>query len=217
MERTYSLYRTDGRIYFTLFCLVLLGITFLSREVLLTEEVYFSSLSEQMGAERIQAMLQLQKDWEWAGYLFVPVYHLLKFATIALCLNVGTLLFNFKVPFKRLFQVAMLAELVFLIPLIIKTVWFLLIQTDFTLEDFQQFYPFSLLSLFETGSVAQWWLYPLQLVNVFEIAYWLLLAYGLHQVLQTHYDNALKLVLASYLPALLLWVTLVTFLSVSMG
>ncbi len=181
MERAYALYQIDGRMLFTFFCLFLLVTTFLSREFLLTEEIYFSSLGEQMGADRIQAMLQLQKDWEWAGYLFVPIYHLFKFTIIALCLNTSTFIFNIQVHFKKLFQVAMLSELVFLLPLVIKMGWFLFVQTDFTLNDFQQFYPFSLLSLFETASVEQWLVYPLQLANVFEIAYWLILAYGLHQ------------------------------------
>ena len=212
-----NVYQADQRIFFVCFCLTLLGFTFLSKELLLTEEIYIASLGDQMGVERVQAMLQLQEDWQWLGYVLIPVLYLLKFALIALCLNVGTLLFDYKIPFPKLFRLAMMAETIFLIPILLKPLWFLLVQTSFTLDDFQYFYPLSLLNLFESGSVAPWWVYPLQLANVFEVVYWLLLAYGLHRLLRTHYDRALTLVLASYLPGLLLWITVVTFLSVSLG
>lgn len=217
MNHLSKIYQTDQRILFAILCSLLLGFTFLSKETLVSDEMYLNSLGDQMGVDRVKAMLQLQKEWEWAGYALVPVIYLLKLTLIALCLNIGTVLFNFKVPFSKLFRVALLAEAVFLIPVLLKLLWFLLVETSFTLEDIQYFYPLSLLNFFEPGSVAQWWVYPLQLANAFEVAYWLLLAYGLHRLLRTHYDQALTLVLTSYLPGLLLWVTLVTFLTVSLG
>ena len=217
MNNLSKIYQADQRVLFAILCCLLLGSAFFSKEVLVSDEIYLNSLGDQMGVDRAKAMLQLQQKWEWAGYALVPVLYLLKLTLIALCLNVGTLLFNFKVPFRQLFRVALLAEVVFLIPVVLKLLWFLLVQTSFTLDDLQYFYPLSALNFFEPGSVAQWWVYPLQLANVFEVAYWLLLAYGLHRLLKTHYDQALTLVLASYLPGLLLWVTLVTFLSVSLG
>lgn len=217
MKTLHKIYRTDQRLLFAFFCIAILGLTLLSKELLLTEEIYVATLSEQMGVDRVQAMLQLQAKWEWVGYAILPLLYLLKFTLIALCLNVGTLLFSYRIPFKKLFRLAMVAEVVFLVPVLLKLLWFLRVQTSFTLEDLQYFYPLSLLNLFESGSVAKWWVYPLQLVNVFELVYWLLLAYGLHRLLRTHYDRALTLVLSSYLPGLLLWATLIVFLSVSFG
>jgi hypothetical protein len=56
-----------------------------------------------------------------------------------------------------------------------------------------------------------WFVYPFQVLNLFEIAYWLLLAYLLGKALQTHTDEGLKIVAASYGSALLLWVVAVMF------
>ncbi len=212
-----KIYQADQRFLFAVLSCLLLGLTFISKEVLVNDEVYLSSLSDQMGVDRVKAMLQLQREWEWAGYVLIPIFYSLKLTLIVLCLNIGTLLFNFKVSFSQLFRIALVAEVVFLLPVVIKLLWFLLVQTSFTLEEVQYFYPLSALNFFEPGSVAKWWVYPLQLANAFEVAYWLLLAYGLHRLLRTHYDRALTLVLASYLPGLILWVTLITFLSVSLG
>ena len=217
MQSLQKIYQADQRLLFFLLCTFLLGFSLLSKELLITEEVYLESLGDQMGVDRVKVMLKLQAEWEWVGYALVPVLYLLKLILIALCLNVGTLLFNYKVPFHKLFRLALIAETVFLVPILLKLLWFLLVQTSFTLDDFQYFYPLSMLNFFESGSVAKWWVYPLQLANVFEVAYWLLLAYGLHRLLKTHYDQALTLIFVSYLPGLILWVTVVTFLTVSMG
>ena len=217
MNHLSKVYQADQRLLFVVLSCLLLGLTFISKEVLVNDEIYLSSLSDQMGVDRVKTMLQLQREWEWAGYVLIPVLYLLKLTLTALSLNVGTMLFNFKVSFNKLFRIALLAEAVFLLPIVLKLLWFIFVQTSFTLDDLQYFYPLSALNFFEPGSVATWWVYPLQLANAFEVAYWLLLAYGLHRLLHTHYDRALTLVLASYLPGLLLWVTLVTFLSVSLG
>ena len=204
-------------LYFAVFCLIIIFLTYISKEFLVSEEMYYTTLGEQLSYDSIEKMLALQEKWQWVGYIVIPLIYLLKFSLIAMCLSIGAVLGNQKVSFKKLFHIVMIAEAIFLLPAIIKIVWFMFIQTDYGLEDLQFFYPLSLLSIFDAGTVAQWWLYPLQLLNVFEVIYWFALAYGLHQVLKKSVNDMLGFVLSTYGVGLLLWLVMVTFLSVSIS
>ena len=92
----------------------------------------------------------------------------------------------------------MYAEAIFLLPAIIKLLWFAFVQTDYTLEELQYFYPLSLLNLFEVGELEAWWVYPFQVINVFEIGYWIVLAYALSKLLSKSFNNALGFVMSTY-------------------
>jgi hypothetical protein len=71
------------------------------------------------------------------------------------------------------------------------------------------------LQLFDVKSLAIWQIYPLQLLNVFEMVYWGLLAYWLKRLLNITLTKSMEMVIASYGTGLLLWVVFVTFLSLN--
>lgn len=143
--------------------------TFLSLVVqyfLISDTLYFNSLSEKLGYEQIQDLLTNGEKWAWLGYALIPIIYAIKCSLVALCLGLGCFFITNRFEFKKLFGVAVAAEFVFLIPAAGKLLWFLFIQTDYTLEDLQLFYPLSALSLFDYHAVQPWLLYPLQVLNV---------------------------------------------------
>ena len=52
---------------------------------------------------------------------------------------VGALFFDLKLKFGQAFKVAILADVVFIVPMLIKIFWFMVIQQDYTLQDLQMF------------------------------------------------------------------------------
>lgn len=196
----------------SLFTILLL---LLSQTFLVTEELYYQSLGEQLSVDQIAQLLNVQSKYEFLSYIFIALLNLLKCSVIGLTIYTGTIIFGLKVKFKNVFRIVVLAEFIFLIPLVLKFVWFYFIQSDYTLDDLQFFYPLSILNIFEKGSISQFLVYPLQLLNLFEVAYWFLLAFGIHKLIKSDYEKSLKLVLSSYLPAMLLWVVFVMFLTVT--
>lgn len=205
----------DKRIYFLFLVLAIAFITFITNEFLVNEELYYDAFSQQLSYERINEYFLFQQKWVWLAYIIIPVVYLIKFTLVAICLGTGLLLWGYKISFIKLFQIALIADSIFLIPALIKVFWFLFIQTDYTLTDLQYFYPLSILNLFDSGSLDIWFIYPLQLLNLFELLYWLVLAYGLYLILKESYDEMLKVVLSSYGFGLLLWAIFITFLNVS--
>ena len=154
---------------------------YLYEYILVDENIYFGFYAEQLTYEQIEDMLANGKKWEWLSYAIIPFFYAIKLCLVAGCLSIGALFVSNRFEFKKMWGAALVAEFVFIVPIILKILWFAFIQTNYTLKDLQLFYPLSLLNLFDVGSVEPWLLYPLQVFNVFEVVYWLLLAWGVAQ------------------------------------
>ncbi|GAB2581697.1 hypothetical protein GCM10027190_33650 [Spirosoma areae] len=192
-------------------------LTFAGQHLLISDELYFNALAEQMTFEQIEESIDQSHQWSWLAYVILPVFNLIKFTFVAALISLGYYFATNRWVFKPFFRVAVQAELVLLFPAVIKLIWFLFVQTDYSLNDLQFFYPLSLLNLFESQSIDNYLLYPLQLANLFELAYWLVLAYGVSQVIEIPMPKAFGLVAASYGSGLLVWVAFIMFLTVSMS
>ncbi len=211
-------FRPISKLYlFFVISFTAIGLAWLVNEILITDDLYFEYFGEQLTYERIVNQIEISKEWSWVGYAILPFIYLIKFFLVAACLSIGILLTGHSVPFKNLFQVAIYGELVFFITPVIKIFWFGVFFTDYTLQDLQYFSPVSLLSLVDRDSIEPWLVYPLQLVNVFEIVYWLILAFGLYSLTNERYSKMLGLVASSYGVGLLLWTVFIVFLSVSIA
>ena len=191
------------------------SIAFLSNQCLVSDTLYYNSFAEQLTADKIDALIDQTQQWAWLGYVFIPIIYLLKFSVIALILLTGFFIINKKVSFSLLFKAVMLAEIPFLLVPLIKLLWFMFIQTDYTFQDLQYFFPLSALQLFEVANLPTWQIYPLQLLNLFELVYWISLAYWLKRLLLISLTSGMEMVIASYGTSLLLWVVFITFLSLS--
>ncbi|WP_181163827.1 hypothetical protein [Pontibacter mangrovi] len=195
--------------------IVSLFLLFVSKKLLLDDGLYYEAFSDQLSISQISSLIERQNNYEILTYTLVAVTILVKCSVIALILYTGTICMGVNIEFNKLFKIAIISDFIFLIPNILKIGWFCCIQNNYTLSDLQFFYPLSALNIFETNSISQIWIYPLQLLNVFEVAYWFLLAFGIHRLIKSNFDKSLKLVLSSYIPAMLLWVVFIMFLTVT--
>ena len=156
--------------FFFTIIIILLAITYLSNQLLISETLYYITFAEQLTAEKIDGLIEQTRKWAWLGYVFIPIIYLLKFSLISLVLLTGFFFIDKKVSFSLLFKAVMLAEIPFLLVPLIKLFWFLFIQTQYNFNDLQYFYPLSALQLFEIKTLAIWQIYPLQLLNVFFVS-----------------------------------------------
>ena len=165
----------------------------------------------------VQNYIESQKKWWWVEYALTPVLIGIKILLVAFCLNFLKLfeLPNIeKVKFTDFVFLALIAESVFIIAGFYKFVNFYFINTDYTLEDLQTYYPISLINLREHISTEKWLAYPLQLANLFELFYWGFLTWGVRELLEEKisYIKSFGLVAITYGIGLLFWVATVCFL-----
>jgi hypothetical protein len=186
------------------------------REIVLTEDVYYASLGEQLSVERIEEILSRKGEWNWLAYLIRIPFYGIKLFLMAICLLTGLFFINQKSTLGDLFKVALKAEFVLLVPSLITLIWFGVFRSDaYTFSDIGDFAPLSLLNLTSAENMEEWQKYLLRSVNAFELLYIGMLAYGLSEVMENGFGQSIKIVLASYGSALLLWTVFVVFMFIN--
>ncbi|WP_336128009.1 hypothetical protein [Mesoflavibacter sp. CH_XMU1422-2] len=182
-----------------------------------TNEVTINSLTDQLSRDQIQNILNLKKKWQWIGYVLLPLVLVIKITIIAAILDIGCFFFGKEIKYKKLFNIVVKAEFIFLLVIIFKTTWFYFFQTNYTLEDLQYFYPLSAINIIGYEGLQPWFIYPFQVLNLFELAYWLILAYLIGKELNENTDKGMSIVASSYGVSLLIWIVGVMFFTLNMS
>ena len=192
-------------------------LTFISKELLNTDNLVANSLAGQLTSEQIENALNFKEKWQWAGYALIPFFLLIKVFVIAVILDAGMFFFDKEIRYKRIFNIVVQAEFVFLLVIVFKTLWFYFFQQDYTLEDLQYSYPLSALNIVGYKGLQTWFIYPFQVLNLFELVYWFILAYLIGKELKIATEKGLTIVASSYGVALLIWVVGVMFFTLNMS
>ena len=202
---------------FCIFCLYMIAFMYIQHLFLINDQLYYNSLSDQLTYDRIEKMLAFQKKWSWLGYCFLPVIYAIKFLLIGSCLLVGSIFVKHKLKFSEAFKIALLSDIVFIIPMLLKVGWFLFFHKDYNLDDVQRFSPLSMINLFDYKNLSVLWVYPLQSLNLFEVLYIFVLGFWIYKFGAKNYEKGLNLALSTYLPGLVIWIVTVMFLTISLN
>lgn len=194
--------------------LILLGEA--TKAILKIDALQYSSMAEKLTSQQLNQYFEFQNKWKWVSYFFIPIYIAIKTSIIAIVLYIGTYFFSQKeVVYKSLWTIVIKAEFVFLLVGIAKIIWFSFFQTKYNFEDIQYFYPLSALNIIGYKELETWFIYPFQTLSLFELTYWLILAYLIGKETETNMDKGLKIVAYSYGPTLLLWITTIMFFTLN--
>ena len=206
---------------FILIILLYSLLTFLDKTYITTDSKIFDFLAKDYPSSVVQNYIESQKKWWWVSYAVTPVLIGIKVLLVAFCLNFVKIISEKleDVKFRDILTVVLIAEFVFIIAGFYKFFNFYLIDTDYTLETLQTYYPLSLINYKEAISTEKWLAYPLQLANVFELMYWGVLAWGIWQLAdkKISYQRSLGYVALTYGIGLLFWVGVVCFLILSVS
>ncbi len=165
-------------------------LAYISFIILPINDLIYQSYSVKLTALQIKEIFALQEKWNWLSYTIIPILLLIKTTLISSILYIGTFFYSkVKVTFKQLFNAVVKAEFVFLGVGVLKIIWFYFFQANYTLEDLQYFYPLSALNIVGYQGLDSWFVYPLQVLNLFELAYWLLLSYFIGKLAFTERDK----------------------------
>ena len=187
-----------------------LTLIFLSNKYILTVNFYERNGQALSGIPDMQSLVYDQiKN---LIYIYAFFYLVIKVLLIATLLATGLFFFDTAVSFRRLILLVIRCEFIFLIPAAVKLLWFWQERKIVDLVTWQNFYFLSAAMIIPDIKPAL--LLPLQTINAFEIAYWFLLAAGIAKVALISFDKALRIVCLSYIPALLIWITFLVYLTI---
>lgn len=184
--------------FFFLLCLLTFLVLFIKKTFIEYEITAFQILDErgQLGLFKMISTLQ---------YLSIPVIYLLKFTFIAFFIWVGCFGFGYRVTYSNCWHIVMVAEIIFILPELIKIVWFLFFETDPNFATVRAFYPFSLMNFFDFEVVENKWHYPLKSLNFFEVLYWFLIVAGIYIKSKHDYKQSMLIGLFGYVLPYIFW------------
>ncbi|MEQ8424940.1 MAG: sulfate ABC transporter permease [Cyclobacteriaceae bacterium] len=200
---SHSLYETDRRLGFLLLCLLTLLLLFVKKSFIENETAVFEFLQDRPEGSFLQILSTLQ-------YLTIPLVYLWKFTVIAFVIWVGCFMFGYKVTYSNCWSIALMSEFIFIIPELLKILWFTVVQSDPEYLEVINFYPLAIINLFDFGDLQKRFIYPLKALNLFEILYWGLLISGVHYFARKSKKIATLIVACSYILLFLMWLVFYT-------
>jgi hypothetical protein len=197
-HETKSFFAADKRLLFILLCLITFLLLYVKITLIENETAAFEFLQDRPEGMVLKAISTVK-------FLSIPFVYLWKFTVIAFVIWVGCFMFGYRVTYSQCWGVVITAEYIFLVPEILKIVWFMTIETDPTYNDISAFYPLSLIHFVDYDVLDKRWAYPLRALNLFEIVYWVLLVEGIHHYAHKDKKYVWVIVACSYILIFLLW------------
>lgn len=197
-QRMESLLDFDKRLFFFVLVIFFILIRYITNDLILESIPGYEKL-EQDGS------LTIFHIFNTLNYLWTPFALLWKFTLTAFIIWTGSFAFGYKTSFVKLWQFALFAEILFIVPELLKMIYFIQPAEGTTFQEIRDFYPFSLFSLVDAQSVASKYHYPLRALNLFELIYIILLVLGFHTISKRSIKESVLVILFSYVLFFLLW------------
>lgn len=197
-NETKSIFATDKKLLFVLLCIATLFLLYIKKSFIENETAAFEFLQDRPEGMVLQVISTLQ-------FISIPLVYLWKFTIIAFVIWIGCFMYGYRVTYAQCWGVVIGAEFIFIIPEILKILYFFVIETDPSYWDIGSFYPFSLMHFFDYYAIDKKWAYPLRALNLFEVVYWFALVSGIHHYARKQKKIVWFIVASSYILIFFLW------------
>lgn len=177
----------------------------------------YNSLYGQLPEQYIDRAIAFQRKWAWFSYGLLPIILSFKWLFISAFIATGTVFMGINVRFKKILKTTMVCEWLFVAAGVVNFI-VLLFSNAQSLEDIQRFNLVSMLSighLLQGVAGFEWLVTPLQTLNILQLIFIFVLAIGVSVVSNEKYEKSLTLVSKSYGAALIIWLILIAYISVS--
>jgi hypothetical protein len=197
-QRLNELIDFDKRVYFILLVVIFLVIRYLTNTLILESIPDYESLEKQGG-------LMFFHIFNTLNYLWTPFALLWKFTVTAFLFWSIGLMIGYKANFKELWKFALVAEMVFIFPELLRLLVYMNPSGSVTYLDIQNFEPLSALWLVGPTNVGEQYHYPLSVLNLFELIYGAVWVLGFHSISKRSVEESVLVVLLAYFLPLLIW------------
>ena len=192
-------YSIDGKAFFIVLCLLYFAAFFIKGTFIIDGIAAFEILQERGEMWIMNLFFGLQ-------YFSVPIFLAWKFTLTAFIIWVGCFLFGYRVTYAQLWKMVMIMELTFVVPELLKVLWFTVFETDPNYDDYVAYYPASLMNFFNYETLDAKFHYPFKALNLFEVIYWGLLICGVYWLSNKKLSTSAIIVCASYILFFLIWI-----------
>jgi hypothetical protein len=207
------LLKINNSTYFWSLCIASGLFTFLTKQFLYTDQLYYTALGEQFTSEQIQKLLVYQNE-SWLqifGYCIIPVIIIIRVLYTSFCLYIGNLVNETHWKFKSIYIISLKADIAFCFVQIVNFYYYAFINQVKTLEDLNV-NCVSLLKIVGKENIPNWLVLAYNSINLFELIYVILLILLIKTCFQKTYGKSVIFVLLTYCIGNYLYVVGLTFL-----
>ena len=197
--------------WYYLFLIVFSAVFLFFSNFFLTEILVFNVLSEQYTTAQIQQIIGFTKQWQWIGYVFIPFVVIIRVWYTAFCMYVGSLFQEYDWEWKKVFNIALKADVVFLFAMAVRFYYYVFINEPQTMEDMSVCFV-SMLALVGLENTPAWLVSAYNSMSLFEVLYIALLTVLVSKVFDRKWYFSLIFVLCTYGLGTYLYVAGMTFL-----
>jgi hypothetical protein len=197
-QRLEELIDFDKKVYFFILLFTFLVIRYLTNTLILESIPDYQTLEAQGG-------LMFFHIFNTLDYVWTPFALLWKFTVIAFLFWSMGLMVGYKANFKELWKFALVAEVVFIFPELLRILVYINPSANVTYSDIQNFEPLSALWILGPGNVAEKFHYPLSVLNIFELIYGAFWVVGFHMISRRTIEESALVVLIAYCIPLFIW------------
>lgn len=203
--------------YLLILIVLYISLSVFDQVFIFTEEFIYRSLSNEFSESVIEALITSENQFGWIAYVVSPLIIMLKILFVTFCITTGAILTDSEFTFRYIFRSATYSEYVFLISQAVFSFNLYFNRDALNIENVGSYFPLSMLSYFGTENVVPWLHYPLQTLNLFEVAYILCISWLLSKQWKPYFIESINIVLPSYGIGLLIWMVLVVFLTLQIS
>ena len=180
--------------------------------IFISETIWLQWYDGILNQTQIQETISFVKKWEWSIVLLNVSLIFIKITFVAVFLYLGLFFFlNRDNAYKVSFNVALKSEILYVVYLFLRLLWYTFVHAPESLEE-MQIMPLSLMIFFDPETIEAWLIYPLNTLNLFEILYIWMLSASMSVAVQINFRKAFELVFVSYGTGLLLLMATQMFL-----
>ncbi len=188
----------DKRLFYVILVLIFLVIRYLTNTLIL-EYIPENDRLENQG-ELIFFHIFNTLDYFWTPFSLLWKFTITAFLFWSIGLMVG-----FKASFKELWKFALVAEVVFIFPELLRLLVYINPAGDVTYLDIKNFEPLSALWIIGPDTIGARFHYPLSVLNIFELIYGAFWVVGYHSISRRSLKESILVVALAYYLPLLIW------------
>ena len=205
--------KINNSVYFWLLCFTCGLFTFAIRYFLFTDELYYSTFSEQFTADQIQKIIAAQNvSWRQViSYSIIPLIIIIRVLYTSFCLYLGNLVNEYHWKFHSVYTISLKADIAFCLSQIGNFYYYAISDNFYTVEDLSIHFA-SLLKWVGMNNIPNWLVLAYNSINLFELIYVALLTVLLKITFRLSYLKSIVFVLLTYCIGNYLYIVGMTFL-----
>ena len=149
----------------------------------------------------------------WLFYTIFSEILSLKFVSVSALIYTGAFLYDQTITYQDCLKIVLLAEVSSILATIIIVIYFFF-HPPVAYDAFRLYSPFSIIQLIDAKHLPVYLIYPIKLLNVFELGYWSILVAGVAHFTKESVSKSLKIVATGYGVGLILWALFVAIMQV---